>query len=464
MIVSLRRILCTLIAAGGFVSAGVACSSESSGTPMPQGDAGAEGKVVVGFLASATGTYATGGNEIIVATRIAEREINAAGGVLGRQISFAQKDDQSDNNASGGGQILTGILDSFIQDKVVGVVGPLASVQMIQAEAYLAPRQIPFISAGAASPKITSLEPPGPGRWAFRTITSNLGVAVAMFTFGQNDAPSPGTPLASTKAHKCRVPFILYSDDIYGEPIKGKITQLYGKAGTTVGSASVLTDPVDDYSAQVAAIVAAKPDCLFYATYTNVAQKFFPQLKSAIATSSGFPSDFTIIANAALYETDYFASTRVNPSDPTSPSTMEGLTGVAIDSSPPTEEFAAFAKMYREYRQVTTDPGQFASNGFDAAVLMALAIQKAGTTQNRTAVRDALFDVSRAPNGTVIGPATIGAGLAALARGESINYSGASGPVDFDDNGDVKADYFVYGIANGQLQVMHRLKAAQLPE
>ena len=71
-------------------------------------------------------------------------------------------------------------------------------------------------------------------------------------------------------------------------------------------------------------------------------------------------------------------------------------------------------------------------------MLIALAAAKAGTTTDSVAIRDALRDVANPP-GEVVGPGLAGIqkALSLIASGQDINYEGASGPVDFDENGDV---------------------------
>jgi hypothetical protein len=60
-------------------------------------------------------------------------------------------------------------------------------------------------------------------------------------------------------------------------------------------------------------------------------------------------------------------------------------------------------------------------------------------------VRDALFDVSR--DGTAFGPADVASALAGIQAGQNVDYRGASGPVDFDDYGNVKDDYIVWQVS-----------------
>ena len=94
----------------------------------------------------------------------------------------------------------------------------------------------------------------------------------------------------------------------------------------------------------------------------------------------------------------------------------------------------------------------FTSETYDAAVLIALAAAKAGTTTDSTAIRDALRSVANPP-GQVVGPGVAGImkALELIAAGEDINYEGAAGTVDFDDNGDVVGYIEVWQVKDGEI-------------
>ncbi len=74
-------------------------------------------------------------------------------------------------------------------------------------------------------------------------------------------------------------------------------------------------------------------------------------------------------------------------------------------------------------------------------MLMALAIEKAGSTDKR-AIADALMQIND-PKGEVVGPGDWEKGKKLIDEGKPINYQGASGTVDFDEHGDVPG---VYGV------------------
>jgi branched-chain amino acid transport system substrate-binding protein len=94
----------------------------------------------------------------------------------------------------------------------------------------------------------------------------------------------------------------------------------------------------------------------------------------------------------------------------------------------------------------------YVAHGYDASFLMALAIEKAGSA-DRGKISAALRAVA-GPPGEVIRPGEWKKAKGLIDAGTDINYEGASGKVDFDDNGDVAGLYSVATISDdGKWQV-----------
>jgi ABC-type branched-subunit amino acid transport system substrate-binding protein len=123
------------------------------------------------------------------------------------------------------------------------------------------------------------------------------------------------------------------------------------------------------------------------------------------------------------------------------PDMFTALTYAAFDgergtspSSLPTASASSFAERY-EAAYGELPPKPYIKEAYDATYLIALAAQKAGSNDG-TAIRDALRDVSNAP-GTDMSPGPDGwtAAVTALAAGQDINYEG-TGELEWDDAGD----------------------------
>ena len=117
----------------------------------------------------------------------------------------------------------------------------------------------------------------------------------------------------------------------------------------------------------------------------------------------------------------------------------------AEGDSGPGESYTAFAEAFKAAGHDPQAP--YVSHGYDVAFLMALAIEKAGAA-DRSKIAAALREVANAP-GMVIRPGEWAKARDAIAAGEDINYEGASGAVEFDENGDVAgATYTFNGVGD----------------
>jgi branched-chain amino acid transport system substrate-binding protein len=103
-------------------------------------------------------------------------------------------------------------------------------------------------------------------------------------------------------------------------------------------------------------------------------------------------------------------------------------------SSPKSEAADKFNQLYTAKYQTTKDK-IFIGQVYDSVMLAALAIQQAGST-DRAKVRDALRQVANPP-GEAVGPGDWAKAVDLIKAGKDIDYTGATGSMDFDDKGDV---------------------------
>ena len=103
-------------------------------------------------------------------------------------------------------------------------------------------------------------------------------------------------------------------------------------------------------------------------------------------------------------------------------------------SSPKSEAADKFNELYAAKFKTTKDK-IFIGQVYDSVMLAALAIQQAGST-DRAKVRDALRTVANAP-GEPVGPGDWAKAVELIKAGKDIDYTGATGSMDFDDAGDV---------------------------
>jgi branched-chain amino acid transport system substrate-binding protein/neutral amino acid transport system substrate-binding protein len=96
-------------------------------------------------------------------------------------------------------------------------------------------------------------------------------------------------------------------------------------------------------------------------------------------------------------------------------------------------------------------PKIYDPNTWDAAALLVLAAE-AAKTPTGTGIRDKLRQVANPPGEEVT---DVCRALALIREGRKINYQGASGTVDFSDQGDVTGSYDIWTIQpDGELKVI----------
>jgi branched-chain amino acid transport system substrate-binding protein len=100
----------------------------------------------IGFLASMTGSAAQSGFNGIAGVNLAVKEINARGGIMGRQVQVVIADDQSDPTAA-----VNEARRISSRDKVDAVVGPIASQLTLATLPVLTEAKIPSVSVSGSS-------------------------------------------------------------------------------------------------------------------------------------------------------------------------------------------------------------------------------------------------------------------------------------------------------------------------
>ena len=108
------------------------------------------------------------------------------------------------------------------------------------------------------------------------------------------------------------------------------------------------------------------------------------------------------------------------------------------------ESYKLFAEAFKATGHDPQAP--YAAHGYDATFLLALAVEKAGAA-DRSKISAALRAVA-GPPGMIIRPGQWKEAKAAIAAGKDINYEGAVGNNDFDENGDVTAIFSVNNVGD----------------
>ncbi len=338
-----------------FPTSFLACAAAILSLPLTPAFRARAQDIPVGEYASLTGPEATFGINSDNGVQLAVEEINGAGGVLGRKIKVLVEDDQSKP-----GQPSSAVKKLIANDKVVAVIGEIASSRSLEAAPICQDAKIPMVSPGSTNPAVTEK-----GDYIFRVcfIDPFQGTVMAKFA------------LDTLHAKKVAILSDVTSD--YSKGLSQYFTEYYkAHGGQIVIERSYSGGGKDkDFRAQLTAIKSTQPDAIFVPGYYTEAGLIGKQarilgLKVPLLGGDGWDSPkLAEIAGSSL-DGCYF-STHFSPAD----------------QNPKVQDFV---KKYTA--KFKTAPDGMAPLGYDAMMILADAIKKAGSTDGDK-VRAALAGV-----------------------------------------------------------------------
>lgn len=393
--------------------------------------------VRIGVLNPLSGSLGTQGPAWEDAARLAAEQVNAAGGAFdGRPVELVVEDTESTPTKA------RAAAAKLVDEGVHAVVGPASSAEALETLDVLADARIPQTSCCATSSDLTTAQPPV-DRWFFRTTPSDAlqGRALAHVALNGFTGTLPNALPACAEA------IVVHRGDAYGASLAATFRAAYENRGMGVlGTSALLAPPIaypetatvfDDVATTVDAALAARaadsasPVCVLLVSFPpdglGVLAAIAPRIEGYASTRAGFV--YRYLASDGLYDAAFAA--------------QAGARGPLVVATAPTH---AEGDAYREFDEAfrarfDAPPGNLTFTMYDAVVLNALAFAAAGTDDG-AAVRDALFDVSR--GGQRFEGRFFGEIAEAVLRGADVDYTGPSGPLDFDDHGDVVGDYVVW--------------------
>jgi len=142
--------------------------------------------IKIGWIAELSGTWSFFGATGLTAAQIAEEEINAKGGVLGRPLQVVPMDNRTDPAQAASAARM---LDT--QHKVLTFSGPTSSDTALAVYGYAEQNQVPFVVPVAAFPRLTR---PGT-QWTFRVEPDAVGWGYAIVKFVEKMKPGASIAL-----------------------------------------------------------------------------------------------------------------------------------------------------------------------------------------------------------------------------------------------------------------------------
>lgn len=235
-----------LAALGLLVCWGCSGSNEQSkGDGEGAGGASASGTILVGEFGSLTGSEATFGQSTHAGIMLAITERNAAGGVKGRKIDIKTYDDQGKTQEAG-----TAVTRLITDDKVVAILGEVASSLSIAGGEVAQRYGVPMISPSSTNPRVTAI-----GDMIFRVcfLDPFQGYAAAKF--------------ARDHLKAARAAALFDQGQAYSTGLKDYFSEAFTRLGGTVVSTQAFSGGDQDFNAQLTTIRGAGADVLFIPGY-----------------------------------------------------------------------------------------------------------------------------------------------------------------------------------------------------
>jgi branched-chain amino acid transport system substrate-binding protein len=364
----------------------------------------------IGVLLPQTGDLAAYGTPMLNGAILAAEQINAAGGVLGKDIHIVLRDSETNPTKAAATAEYTAN-----QNNLEVIIGAAASSVTIEVIHKITPKDVLLISGSSTSPALTSIDDNG---LFFRTVPSDdlQGKALAQ----KADA------LGYQKGA------VLYINDSYGSGLKDAfVAEFTTELGHSVTTSIPFEAEQSDYTAELDQVFADDPDFVMLVAFPNSGGTIIHDW-----ASGGYGGTF--IFTDGLKSPDFITNAGA--------SNIEGMIGTAPAGA--TQNFNIYANAFEARFGQNPREVIYSESHYDAMMLIALAIEQAGEVSS-TAIAAALKLVSA--DGEVVTGANIASALQKVRSGADINYEGAAGPVDFDDNGDVTADYEVWKVENGEI-------------
>ncbi|MFO7647734.1 ABC transporter substrate-binding protein [Halomonas campaniensis] len=359
----------------------------------------AQAEVKLGFLGGFTGGIESLTPPIFDGAQLAVQQVNEQGGILGGQELVIPSGDTTCSDASAASNAADRMVNT---ENVTAIVGALCTGATIAAANNAAiPGGVVMVSPASTAPAVSELDD---NDLVFRTVPSDA---------------FQGEMLAKLLLDK-GIDFVAvtYVNNDYGRGLSDAFSEAFEAGGGSVAENLAHEDNRADYRSELGSLSASGAETLVVLAYADTSgqtvlrQAYESGMFTQYVGADGMVGDSLVEAIGADV-LDGMIATR--PGSPDLPGT---------DIFNEAAEAAGF------------DPSAvFAAQAYDAAFLLALAIEQNGSAE-REGLSAALRSVSSAP-GEVILPGEWEKAVELIAAGTEINYEGASGTHEFDENGDV---------------------------
>ena len=333
--------------------------------------------VKIGHVGPVSGAIAHLGKDNELGARMAIDELNAAGVVINGQkvkLELLAEDDGADPKQG------TAVAQKLADAKVAGVIGHLNSGTTIPASKIYSDAGIPQISPSATNPKYTRQG----YKTAFRVVADDVHLGSTLGKYAVNTLKAKNVAVIDDRT-------------AYGQGVADEFTKAAEAAGAKIVAKEFTTDKATDFNAILTSIKGKKPDVVFFGGMDAVGGPMLKQMKSLGITAKFMGGDGICTGELSKLAGDAIGSEQVFCAE---------AGGVEGEGKAGMDKFRADFKA-----KFNVDVNLYSPYVYDATKVMVAAMVKAGSSD----------------------PAKYLPVLAA-----TTDYKGVTGPIAFDEKGDIK--------------------------
>ena len=369
--------------------------------------------IKVGVILGFTGPIESLTPDMAASAELAMKEVSDSGLLLGGEKVVPVRADSTCVDAAAATAAAERLVTA---ERVAAIMGADCSgVTTAIANNVAIPNGVVMVSPSATSPALSSIDDNG---FFHRTAPS--------------DARQGQVLAAVLKDRGIKNVAVTYTNNDYGKGLAESFAGAFAAVGGSVAISAAHEDGKADYSAEVGALAASGAEHLAVFGYLDQGGKGIIQG----ALDSGAFGSF-ILTDGMIGDS---LPQSIGPDLDGAIGTLPGGSGDA-------------ATRYLEYAKSNgfDGDGPFRAESYDAAALLMLAMQAAGSA-DRAAIQSKMMQVANAP-GQKIAVGELAKGLKILAAGGDVDYVGATN-VEFNEVGEVFGAYKELEVKNGKFETV----------
>lgn len=372
----------------------------------------------MGSLLPVTGAGEAFGGGEQEAVNMAVEQVNEAGGPLGREIDITNRDSESRVE-----QATPKYREMVNEDGIIGFVGAAFSGVSVAIAENIVDDEVMQVSPASTSATLAEMAWQGemrnsPKHFA-RTCPNDVQQALVMARVLNSD-DYVGADSAA----------FLFRSDPYGEGLANAASEAFEGESLTMAGYS---QDQGDFTSTLDDIAADEPDAVILVTSTGPGNTILTQ-----SHQRGF--DWTWVSSEGVDSPEFFEQTD-----------NEAIEGMYITSASPQESDA-----FQTYLDDDGSDDLFAPHAYDAMMLQALAIERAGEASG-PAIAENIRAVSR-PDGETVSYDEFERAAEILGDDGEINYEGVSSSVDLNQNYEPFTAYSIKQVSGGEAETLENLE------